>query len=335
MPSRAAPSRPPSNPSWRRPPLPQPRRRHLRGCHRPGRAGPPGRGGYGHGVAVGDYDNDGHPDLFVTRWRSYALLHNRGDGTFEDVTAPAGLGGDRDWPTSAAFADLDGDGDLDLYVCHYLAFDVKRPAHLRRRRIPGRSHYCSPRDFASLPDHVFRNDGGRFVDVTAAAGFVDPDGRGLGVVAADLDDDNRIDLYVANDMSANYLFRNLGGFRFEETALPPAPPPTPAAASSRAWASPAATSTATAGPTWPSPTTTASRPRFFRNLGRGLFADHTAAIGLAAPTRHLLGFGIAFLDANNDGRLDLISANGHVSDYGPPSPGRCRSSCSSAGRAAG
>ena len=83
--------------------------------------------GYGHGVAVGDYDNDGHPDLFVTRWRSYALYRNRGDGTFEDVTAAAGLGGDRDWPTSAAFADLDNDGDLDLYVCHYLKWDADHP----------------------------------------------------------------------------------------------------------------------------------------------------------------------------------------------------------------
>src|SRR4029079_7120302 len=80
-------------------------------------------GGYGHGVAVGDVDNDGHPDLFVTRWRSYALYRNRGDGTFEDLTEAAGLGGDRDWPTSADFAHLDGDGDLDLYVCHYMKWD--------------------------------------------------------------------------------------------------------------------------------------------------------------------------------------------------------------------
>ena len=84
-------------------------------------------GGYGHGVAVGDFDNDGHPDLFVTRWRSYALYRNQGDGRFEDVTARAGLGGDRDWPTSAAFADLDGDGDLDLYVCHYLVYNPANP----------------------------------------------------------------------------------------------------------------------------------------------------------------------------------------------------------------
>ena len=167
--------------------------------------------GYGHGVAVGDYDNDGRPDLFVTRWHSYALYRNRGDGRFEDVTSQAGLGGDRDWPTSAAFADLDGDGDLDLYVCHYLFYDPGNPKLCEHPDSPS-NHECMPRDFPSLPDHVFRNDNGRFVDVTSQAGFVDPDGRGLGVVAADLDDDNKIDLYVANDMSANYLFHNLGGF---------------------------------------------------------------------------------------------------------------------------
>ena len=115
----------------RRPPVPQPRRWHLRGRHRTVGDRAPCRGGYGHGVAVGDYDNDGRPDLFVTRWRSYALYRNRGDGTFEDVTGRGGLGGDRDWPTSAAFADLDGDGDLDLYVCHYLAWDAEHPTLCR------------------------------------------------------------------------------------------------------------------------------------------------------------------------------------------------------------
>ena len=96
--------------------------------------------------------------------------------------------------------------------------------------------YCSPRDFEALPDHVFRNDGGRFVDVTREAGFVDPDGRGLGVVAAHLDDDDLIDLYVANDMSANYLFRNLGGFHFKERRLPAGAAANSSGGSSRAWA---------------------------------------------------------------------------------------------------
>ncbi len=181
------------------------------------------RGATATASTVGDFDNDGHPDLFVTRWRSYALYRNRGDGTFEDATGPRGLGGDRDWPTSAAFADLDGDGDLDLYVCHYLAWDAEHPTLCPRRgqpvrrstRIASTTTAC-PTPFPALPDHLFRNDGGRFVDVTAEAGIVDRDGRGLGVVAADLDDDGRIDLFVANDMTANFLFRNLGGLRFEE-----------------------------------------------------------------------------------------------------------------------
>src|SRR5262249_35359492 len=172
-------------------------------------------GGYGHGAAVGDVDNDGRPDLFVTRWRAYALYRNRGDGSFEDVTNSWGLGGDRDWPTSAAFADLDGDGDLDLYVCHYVVWDAENP-RLCRNAATHAFMSCNPLTCPARPDHVFRNDAGRFTDVSAEAGIVDRDGRGLGVVAADLDHDGRIDLFVANDKSANFLFRNLGGFRFEE-----------------------------------------------------------------------------------------------------------------------
>jgi hypothetical protein len=275
--------------------------------------------GYGHGVTVGDYDNDGRPDLFVTRWHSYALYRNKGGGRFEDVTSHAGLGGDRDWPTSAAFADLDGDGDLDLYVCHYLLYDPGDRRLCEHPESPGQ-YNCMPRDFPSLADHVFRNDNGHFVDMTSLAGFVDPHGRGLGVVAADLDDDNKIDLYVANDMSANYLFHNLGGFRFEDTAE-------------------AAGAAASADGIYKSGMGIAcgdldgdglldlavtnyfgESTTFYRNLGRGLFADETAAVGLLAPSRPLLGFGIAFPDVNNDGWLDLISTNGHVLDSRPRIP---------------
>ncbi len=147
--------------------------------------------GFGYGAAVGDIDRDGHPDLFVTRWRSYALYRNNGDGTFADVTARWGLGGDRDWPTSAAFADLDNDGDLDLYVCHYLKYDPVDPA--ASSRMPGLSPIAySPLMYEALPDHLFRNDGGRFVDVSKEAGVADSVGRGLGVVACDLDGDGRV-----------------------------------------------------------------------------------------------------------------------------------------------
>ncbi len=236
-------------------------------------------GGYGHGVAVGDYDNDGRPDLLVTRWRSYALYHNLG-GRFEDATARAGLGGDRDWPTSAAWADLDGDGDLDLYVCHYLAVNTEHPPVCGGPLAKGRS-YCDPREFPALPDHVFRNDGGRFVDITKEAGIVDKDGRGLGVVANDLDGDGRVDLFVANDTTANFFFRNLGGFKFSDEAT------TAGLATSSVGGYMAGMGVACgdldgdglidlAVTNFYGESTT-----LYHNLGRGLFADRTSAAGLS------------------------------------------------------
>jgi tetratricopeptide (TPR) repeat protein len=283
--------------------------------------------GYGHGVAVGDYDNDGRPDVFLTRWRSYTLLHNRRDGSFEDVTESAGLAGDRDWPTSAAWADLDNDGDLDLYVCHYLVWDADHPTLCERKHQPGeptdldrRYDYCMPNPFPSRPDHLFRNDGGRFVDVTGEAGIVDPNGRGLGVVAADLDDDGLIDLFVANDTTANYLFRNLGGLRFEEIAT------SAGVACNADGAFQAGMGTAVGdvdGDLLPDLAVTnfyGESTTFFKNLDKGLFGDRTAAIGLAAPSRYLLGFGIVFIDANNDGRIDVAQTNGHVVDHRPDLP---------------
>jgi tetratricopeptide (TPR) repeat protein len=279
------------------------------------------RRGHGHGAAVGDVDGDGWPDLFVTRWRSYALYRNRGDGTFADVTDSWGLGGRRDWPTSAALADLDGDGDLDLYVAHYAAWDLDNP---RICRDPATKAYlnCSPLLAQALPDHLFRNDGGRFVDVTAQSGIVDHDGRGLGVAAADVDSDGKIDLFVANDSSANFLFRNLGGMRFEEIAHL-------AGVAGNASGSYQSGMGVAAGDldgdglldlavtNFYGESTT-----FFRNLGGGVFTDATASAGLAVATRRLLGFGVDFIDADNDGRLDLVSANGHVNDLRPNYPYR-------------
>jgi hypothetical protein len=287
-------------------------------------AGLGGYRGYGHGVTVGDINNDGWPDLFVTRWRAYALYLNRSDGTFEEITERAGFAGDRDWPTSAAFADIDQDGDLDLYVCHYLSWnegeervcsDPKDPAVYR----------CAPRDFPALPDHLFRNDNGQFVDISESARITsaDSNGRGLGVAAGDFDDDGRIDFYVANDTTANYLFRNLGDGQFEEIAH-------------AAGAAANATGGYQAGmgiargdldgdgrldlavTNFFNESTT-----FFHSLdvpGTAAFADHTSAINLLAPSRGLLGFGIVFLDANNDGKLDVLTANGHVHDGRPLFP---------------
>jgi len=278
-------------------------------------------GGYGHGVAVGDYDNDGRPDIFVTRWRSYALYHNLGSGRFEDVTQRAGFTGDRDWPTSAAWADLDDDGDLDLYVCHYLKWDAQNPILCAQPGGPSAGYvYCDPRPFPSLPDHVFRNDRGRFVDVTKEAGVVDRDGRGLGVVAADLDEDGKIDLFVANDTTPNYFFRNRGGFRFVEQGV------ASGLATSASGGNLAGMGIACgdfdgdgrldlAVTNFYQESTT-----LYHNHGGGLFSDRADAAGLAGPTRYVLGFGLAALDANNDGHLDLAQANGHVADYRPRTP---------------
>ena len=276
-------------------------------------------GGYGHGVAVGDYDNDGHPDLFVTRWQSYALYHNRGDGSFEDVTDHSGLAGDRDWPTSAAFADLDGDGDLDLYVCHYLKWAADHPRHCPSTSGRG-LRYCDPRHFDALPDHVFRNDGSRFVDVTREAGIDDRDGRGLGVVVADFDGDGQVDLFVANDGTANYLFRNRGGFRFEEVGQNAG---VAASADGDYQAGMGVACGDLDGDGLPDLLVTnfyGESTTFFRNLGGGMFSDQTSSIALAAPSRSLLGFGIILGDANNDGWLDVMTANGHVNDSRPHFP---------------
>jgi tetratricopeptide (TPR) repeat protein len=275
--------------------------------------------GYGHGVAVADYDGDGYPDLFVTRWRSHALYRNRGNGTFEDVTERAGLAGERDWPTSAAFADLDGDGDLDLYVCHYLKWAEDEMRTCSDPSDPT-IYRCLPLDFEALPDHVFRNDAGHFVDVTREAGIVDRNGRGLGVVAADLDADGRTDLFVANDMTANYLFRNLGGFRFEEVGHA-------AGVAGNATGSYQAGMGIACGDLDGDGRLDLAVTNFynesttlFRNCGGGFWSDQTAAVGLAVPSRYVLGFGVAFFDANDDGWLDLITANGHVHDGRPQFP---------------
>jgi tetratricopeptide (TPR) repeat protein len=270
--------------------------------------------GYGHGVTVGDYDNDGDPDLFITRWRSYALYRNDG-GRFVDTTAESGLGGDRDWPTSAAFADLDGDGDLDLYVCHYLVWDADNPRQCWRKDT-NEPNYCTPVEQPALPDHVFRNDRNRFVDVSSTAGVseTDSDGRGLGVVAAQLDDDMKIDLYVANDMTANYLFHNLGFWKFEDVALA-------WGAAGNAEGGYQAGMGISCGDLDGDGRVDLAVTNFYgegttlyHNLGNGMFTDRAREWGLLVATKYRLGFGTAFLDADNDGWLDLITANGHVND---------------------
>jgi enediyne biosynthesis protein E4 len=279
--------------------------------------------GYCHGVAVGDIDNDGHPDLFLTRWQSYALFRNKGDGTFEDFTNQAGLGGARDWPTSAAFADLDSDGDLDLYVCHYLEWDSEHPRGCwdKERQV---FTFCGPPEFPSMPNHLFRNDGGHFVDISTEAGIVDQTGEELGVVATDVDGDGRVDLFVANDQSTKFLFMNRGGLRFEEVGHVAG---VASNASGLYQASMGVASGDVNGDGLPDLAVTNFYNEYtalYENLRDGVFSDHSSECGLAVPSRYRLGFGIDFLDFNNDGRLDLVTANGHVDDHRTDVPQRMR-----------
>ena len=165
-----------------------------------------------------------------------------------------------------------------------------------------------------MPDHLFRNDGGRFVDVTTEAGIVDRDGQGLGVVANDLDGDGRVDLFVANDQSAKFLFLNRGGLRFEEVGHLAG---VASNASGFYQASMGVACGDVNGDGLPDLAVTNFYNEYtalYLNLGDGVFSDHSAEYGLTVPSRYRLGFGMAFLDFNNDGRLDLVTANGHVDD---------------------
>ena len=269
--------------------------------------------GYSMGAAAGDYDNDGHVDLFVAGVNRNVLYHNRGDGTFEDVTERAGIKSGV-WSVAAGWFDYDGDGRLDLFVVNYVqwspAFDRFCGDPVRQLRV-----YCHPRYFEGLPNTLYRNRGdGTFEDVSERSGIARHVGKGMSVAFADYDGDGRVDAYVTNDGVPNFLFRNRGDGTFEETALRAgaALPDRGAPVSSMGAdfrdydndGRPDLATTALAGETFP----------LFHNEGRGHFRDATAPSGLAALTARLSGWGVVLADLDNDGWKDLFSANAHVND---------------------
>ena len=268
--------------------------------------------GYGMGATVGDYDGDGHEDLFITGLGSTLLYRNKGDGTFEDVTAKAGVSSGR-WSTASGFADLDDDGDLDIVVVTYVEVDPSKVPDCRDQL--NKPIHCPPTRFPAQVDHLFRNNGdGTFTDVAASAGLNVPKGDGLGLAIADFDQDGRLDLFVANDTEPNFLFRNLGGLKFEEVGVASG---VALDGSGRATASMGVVADDLDGDGLIDlfHTNFNNEPNtFLKGLGSGLFRDATAEVGLDAPSRPMTGFGVNALDVDNDGRLDLFVANGHVDD---------------------
>jgi hypothetical protein len=263
-----------------------------------------------------DYDNDGDKDLLVTTWGPNVLYRNDGDGTFTDVTARVGVaGGDGDWSASAAFGDLDGDGDLDLYVTNYCVYDLANPPYDgTRTNWKGIQVFRGPLGFEGQPDRLYRNDGdGTFTDVTASSG-IGGGGEplfGLGVVMLDADDDGDLDVYVANDSTANFLWRNEGGLTFTEVA-------NMAGVATNEDAKQQAGMGTDAGDFNDDGRLDLVVTNFshdwntlYRNDGQSFFTDATFVAGLR-DSYLPLAWGTKLFDYDNDGRLDLFVANGHI-----------------------
>ena len=265
--------------------------------------------GYGHGIAVGDYDNDGDLDAYVTRFGRNALWRNDGSGTFEEVAGSAGVD-DPKWSVPAVFLDYDNDGWLDLFVGNYVEYSLA--INKECRTLAGARDYCGPLSYEPSVDRLYRNLGnGRFEDRTEAAGLGVP-GAALGAVAADFNGDGLLDLYVANDGMANRLWFNQGDGTFRDEALL-------AGTAVNRLGRPEASMGVAAGDFdsdgridlflthLDGETNT-----LYRNQGEGFFEDATGSSGLGSTSVPFTGFGTAWLDLDRDGLLDLLAVNGAV-----------------------
>jgi enediyne biosynthesis protein E4 len=269
--------------------------------------------GYGMGAAAGDADGDGDVDLYVASLGPDAYFVGAGDGSFAEATGPAGLGDER-WNVAPLFFDSDQDGDLDLYVTGYVEIDLEHPTWCGDRR-PGWRSYCHPDNYAGIADRMYRNRGdGTFADETEAAGLADNLGKGLGVIACDLDDDGDLELFIANDSTGNKLWVNQGDGTFADDTL------FSGTGVSREGATQASMGIAVGDADGDLDFEILvtnfddESDTLYRNDGGGLFTDATIPFGLEAPSLLPVGFGCVFEDFDLDGDLDLAVANGHIID---------------------
>jgi len=267
--------------------------------------------GYGMGVAVGDYDNDGYEDLYVTAFGGNKLYHNNGDGTFTDVTETADVAGNG-WSTSAAWADLDNDGFLDLVVLRYLQWDFADIWCGEHRE--GYRSYCHPDTFPAMTPLVYHNNGnGHFTEVSQKIGFTKP-AKGLGVALADYDHDGNIDLYFANDSMVEHLYHNKGNGQFEEIGLASQ---VAVDADGRTYAGMGVDFADYNNDGWPDLVVTDlanQRYALYTNEHDGTFSYSSFVTGFAKITMPHSGWGVRFLDYDNDGWKDLLVAQGHDLD---------------------
>ncbi|HKN62416.1 MAG TPA: VCBS repeat-containing protein, partial [Candidatus Acidoferrales bacterium] len=266
------------------------------------------------GVAVGDYDNDGYPDIYMTGYRHSVLLHNNGDGTFTDVTAKAGVGNDGNWGTAAGWFDYDHDGKLDLLVTNYVAFDADHPVLCGDNR-PGYRAYCHPDSFHGESMRLYHNNGdGTFTDVTEKAGLVNNDGKSLAVVLADLNNDGWTDIFIANDTQRNFLYFNNGDGTFRDASFKSGAGFSEDGRPEAGMSADAADLTGDGRMDLYVSHLDFELNRLYRNNGDGTFTDDTIASGLGQTNILDSSFGARFFDWDNDGWRDLLVTNGHILD---------------------
>jgi len=265
---------------------------------------------FGMGAAVADYDNDGYPDIYVTGYPSSTLFHNNGDGTFRDVTARAGVANAGEWGASAAWLDYDRDGLLDLFVANYaeFSFDDKR-----RCDFNGRPAYCAQTDYKGRPPRLYHNQGdGTFRDVTESAGLLSLAGRALGVVAIDLDGDGWVDLFVARDASPNLLLINQKNGTFRDAAFDAEVAFNTDGVARAGMGVDAGDVDGDGRPDIVVTNFDSEYHALYLNNGKLPFREATISSKLAALTKPYVGWGVRFIDYDNDGDLDLLIVNGHL-----------------------